>query len=101
MKKPEDILREKKYSELSNLVLICEAMEDYAREVSIVALAKVQKTIELSDGEVKKANEAMHEENESLKEAVNKLHIGLVARGNYDGSVTCKMVEELKDRYKF
>lgn len=43
----------------------------------------------------------IEEDNQSLKEAVNKLHIGLVARGNYIGSVTYEMVEELKNKYRF
>lgn len=53
MKTPEEILQDKKYKSLSNLVLICEAMEDYAREVTIVALAKAQKQIEELNDKIK------------------------------------------------
>ena len=59
MKTPEQILMQPKYKELSKLVLICEAMEEFADQQIANALFKMQK--------VEEENERLKEENKELK----------------------------------
>lgn len=80
MKTAEDIIRQPKYNELKNLVLICEAMDEYAKEVAIVALVKAQKEIEDLKQKVKHNAEGWQNavaEKDGWKEQAAKLHLEL------------------------
>lgn len=72
--KAEDIIMQSKYSTLRDLVLICEAMDDFATQVT----EELKKEVELMTVIVDDRDEELtklQEENNKLKEGVKGLYL--------------------------
>ena len=66
VKIPEDVVRQPKYAGLKNLVLICEAMDEYA-SLRTQQLQEVNDTLHEHATNVESENAELKKENERLK----------------------------------